>query len=134
MTAPQALRVLYVDDEPINLKLMRDVFALILGRPEQVDTVESGEAALERLPGGGYDVVIADQRMHGMSGTDLLARTRELWPGIGRMLLTGFPNDREVQAALRSGLAHAVVAKPWRPRDLEGVLAEVVARTRTTRT
>lgn len=44
-------RVLYVDDEPINLRLMRDVFTMVLKRPDQVVTAESGAQALRLLEG-----------------------------------------------------------------------------------
>lgn len=122
------LRVLYVDDEPVNLRLMRDVFTLVLKRPDQVVTAESGERALDLLERESFDVVVSDQRMNGMCGTALLARLREKFPGMGRVILTGWASDREVQEALKSGVAEAVIAKPWKPRELEGLLRDVLAR------
>lgn len=114
-----AWRVLYVDDESINLRLMRDMFRVVFGREGQVVTVDSGEDALAALEKEKFDVVVADQRMPTMPGTVLLARVRERWPEMGRIILTGYPTDREVQQALRSGVAQKVVPKPWRPADLE---------------
>lgn len=124
------LRVLYVDDEPLNLKLMKDVFTLVLKRPEQVVTAPSGREALEILACESFDALLSDQRMAGMSGTELLARARQRAPGLARLILTGYPHDVEVQEALRSGLAHAVVSKPWRPRELERVIHHVLSQPR----
>jgi CheY-like chemotaxis protein len=120
-----------VDDEPINLRLMRDVFNVVLKRPDQIVTVLSAEEAISLLAGQAvpFDLIISDQRMPGMSGTDLLARAREMAPASARMILTGFPSDKEVQQALRAGVAQAILAKPWRPRDLEGAIEEALSRT-----
>lgn len=117
-----AWRVLYVDDESINLRLMRDMFRVVFGREGQVVTVDSGEEALAALEGRSFDVVVADQRMPGMPGTVLLAQVRERWPEVGRIILTGYPTDREVQQALRTAVAQTVVPKPWRPADLEDAI------------
>lgn len=121
-----AWRVLYVDDESINLRLMRDMFRVVFGREGQVVTVESGEDALVALERGRFDVVVTDQRMPTMPGTVLLARARERWPEMGRIILTGYPTDWEVQEALRAGLVHQVVPKPWRPADLEEAIRRAV--------
>lgn len=125
---PGRIRVLYVDDEPINLRLMCDVFTLVLKRPDQVVTAESGEKALELLGGDAFDVIISDQRMPVMSGTTLLARAREQSPRCARLILTGYPTDVEVQAALHSGVAEAVLAKPWKPKELEGMIQTLLSR------
>ena len=121
-SADHAWRVLYVDDESINLRLMRDMFRLVFKREGQVVTVDSGEDAVAALEEGTFDVVVADQRMPGMSGTVLLARVRERWPAMGRIILTGYATDREVQQALRAGVAQLVVPKPWRPAELEDAI------------
>jgi CheY-like chemotaxis protein len=121
-----AWRVLYVDDESINLRLMRDMFRVVFGRDGQVKTVESGEEALIALQQGTFDVVVADQRMPGMSGTTLLAQVQERWPAVGRIILTGYATDREVQHALRTGVAQKVVPKPWKPADLEDAIRRAI--------
>jgi len=118
--------VLYVDDEAINLRLMRDIFRVVLKRDGQLVTVDSGEDALSALERDAFDVVVADQRMPDMAGTILLARVRERWPRIGRIVLTGYATDREVQQALRAGVAQVVVPKPWRVAELEAAIRRVL--------
>jgi CheY-like chemotaxis protein len=128
MEPERTIRVLYVDDEPLNLRLMQDVFRLVLKRPDQLTTVESGLEALNLLQSQPFDVVVSDQRMPGICGTALLARAKEISPRIARVILTGFPSDKEVQEALRYGVAEAVLPKPWKPRELEQTILEVLSR------
>jgi len=122
------MRILYVDDEDINLRVMRDVFALVLKRPGAVVTASNGDEALRLLRRETFDVVLSDQRMPGMSGTELLGRVREIAPATARMIVTGFTGDQEVREALRTGLAAAVVAKPWKPKELEGTIESILPK------
>jgi response regulator RpfG family c-di-GMP phosphodiesterase len=122
------LKILYVDDEPVNLRLMRDVFSMVLKRPDAVVTATNGDDALRLVRDGAFDVVISDQRMPGMCGTELLARVREVSPRCARLILTGYPSDEEVTEALRSGIAQAIVSKPWKAKELEGTIKTIVAR------
>ena len=67
-------RVLIVDDEPINLMMLAKVLE------DQVDvvTAKSGEEALAILGHGAFSLLITDQRMPGMSGIELLRKSRSL--------------------------------------------------------
>jgi serine/threonine-protein kinase len=122
--------VLYVDDEAINLRLMRDVFRMVLRRPDSVFTAASGQEALKMLESESYDVVISDQRMPGMLGTQLLERVRRVAPKAVRLLVTGYPGDVEIRNALESGAADAILTKPWKPKELETLIKNLVAERR----
>jgi response regulator RpfG family c-di-GMP phosphodiesterase len=128
MSDSERLRILYVDDEPVNLRLMRDVFALLLHRPDAVQTAATPEEALRLVESEVFDVVISDQRMPGMCGTDLLALVRERAPRSARMIVTGFPDDQAVCEALRSGVAEAIVTKPWKAQELAAIIRSLVSR------
>ena len=69
-----ALRILYADDVTQNLELVRMMLEPL---GHQVTTVESGEAALEVLDRGGFDLVLLDLRMPGLSGLDAAMRIRQ---------------------------------------------------------
>lgn len=118
------LCVLIVDDEPLNRELLRRV----LQREYAIEEAEDALHAVKLLEGRGEDIklVLCDQLMPGRSGTDLAAEVHERWPGIVFLLLTGFDDDPEVEAAQERGIVHGVVAKPWRgavlKERIQGVL------------
>ncbi len=121
------LRILYVDDEPTNLRLIQAVVQMVLKRPDEVVTTVSPEIALEMLESGAFDAVVSDQRMPLMSGTQLLAAVRERQPQATRVLLTGHAEDREVRQALDSGLAHLLLEKTQSPRDMYAAIVRAIA-------
>lgn len=104
-------RVMVVDDEPLNVDLLRRTLQ------RQFDVVEAASAdeALSWLQGNGGDiaVILCDQLMPGQSGTELAQVVRSRWPQIRFVLVTGVDESDEVIAAKRDGLVDDVVAKPW---------------------
>ena len=92
------LRILLVDDEPDILTTMEDLLRQHLGMPAEVATASSGQEAramVERGPP--FDAVIADERMPGMRGSELLAWLGEAHPGTLRVLMTAYA-ERVVRA------------------------------------
>ncbi len=122
-------RILVVDDDHANLRTFRIVFRA------EYDAVLalSGEEALDALAAGGIHVALVDYAMPGMNGLQLLARIQRAHPGVGRVMVTGYPDLPELAAAAASGLAAAVVMKPWDRDALQRTLDEQVrlARART---
>lgn len=80
--------VLYVDDGEAN----RLVFEAALPQYEVI-CCASGEEALPHLERGGVEVLVADQRMPGMSGMQLLERAAAVSPSTRRMILTAYDDD-----------------------------------------
>ena len=80
-------RMLVVDDEPDNLDLLYRTFR----RDFKVLRAESGVEALEVLSSEGeVAVIISDQRMPEMKGTEFLSKTVPDFPDTVRIILTGF--------------------------------------------
>jgi CheY-like chemotaxis protein len=102
-------RILVVDDDHANLRTFRIVFRA------EYDAVLalSGDEALDALAAGAVDVALVDYAMPGMNGLQLLARIQHAHPDVGRIMVTGYPDLPELSAAAESGLAAAVVMKPW---------------------
>ncbi len=107
--------LLVVDDEGEVLEALKRLF-----RREgcRVITAGSGSEALERLADERVGVVIADLRMPGLSGTELLARIRECYPEVQRIALSGYAHLESLSSAINEGAVHSFFPKPWDPEGL----------------
>ena len=83
---PQKHNILVVDDEPRIVELLRRE----LGRTYRVFTATSGAEALQIMEKESIVLVISDQKMPEMNGTELLKRIVEQSPDTVRILLTGY--------------------------------------------
>ena len=106
--------VLYVDDEPENLR----IFELGFRRDFSVLTAASGEQGLAVLARRPVAVVLSDQKMPGMTGVEFLARARELDPKTIRMLITAYGDAETLSSAINEGCVYRYIAKPWHPEEL----------------
>ncbi len=115
------LKLMVVDDEPDNLDLLYRTFR----RDFQVHKAESGPSALNVLEKEGeMAVIISDQRMPQMNGTEFLGRTVELFPDTIRILLTGYTDVEDLVEAINSGQVFKYITKPWNPAELKGVVQQ----------
>ena len=113
--------ILCVDDEHEILTALRRCFR---NEPYRIFTAASAEEAFARMEhGAGVDLVLADERMPGESGTELLRDVRDRYPGTARALLTGYPSEILVQKGLEAG-AEAFLYKPW----VDSLLRDTVRR------
>ncbi len=116
--------ILIVDDEPDVL------FSLtgLLRRDFQVFTAQSGAAAMEVMAEQDVHVIMTDQRMPSMTGTELMGRVRMEHPDAVRILFTGYADTRAVVDAINSGELYRYISKPWDPDDLIEVLREAAQK------
>ena len=111
--------MLVVDDEPDNLDLLYRTFR----RDFQVLKAESGVRALDVLAAEGeVAVIISDQRMPEMKGTEFLSRTVPQFPDTMRIILTGFTDVEDLVEAINSGQVYKYITKPWDPNELKVVV------------
>jgi signal transduction histidine kinase/CheY-like chemotaxis protein len=110
--------VLYVDDEPENLR----IFELTFRRDFAITTAESGEEGLEILSCQPIAVVLSDHRMPGMMGTEFLARVAELDPKTVRIMVTAYGDAETLENAINAGSIYRYIPKPWRPDDVRTTL------------
>jgi PAS domain S-box-containing protein len=108
------IRVLFVDDEEANLKAFKTTFR----RDMNVFLANSGPEALAILDKEEVHVIISDQRMPGMTGSEFLTIAKERYPKSIRMLLTGFADMEAVVAAVNRGGIYSYATKPWDSNDL----------------
>lgn len=110
----ERIRVLFVDDEENNLKAFRASFR----REMDVLVAPSGHEALKVLEKEPVHVIVSDQRMPGMSGSEFLAIARQRHPQAMRMLLTGYSDLEAVVKAVNEGGIYSYATKPWDENDL----------------
>lgn len=114
-----ARTVLVVDDETgITTALCR-----VLGREGYAVTVcNEPREALARLGAGAFDVIISDQRMPGMTGTELMKLVKARHPDVLRVLLTGEADVAMAIEAINHGEVYRLVTKPWNQAELKATL------------
>ena len=119
LAAPNPLRVLAVDDEPM---MTRAVVRMLKPSGHTVTVAASGEEALEKLAEQTFDVVVSDLGMGaGMNGWDLAAAVRTRWPNVRFMLATGWGAAIDPGEARANGV-EAVLSKPYQLADLTRAL------------
>jgi len=114
--------LLIVDDEVGILAALRRCLRREGFRILTATAPEEALALLEREP---VDVILSDQRMPGLSGTQLLAEARRRRPGVRGVLLTGW-SETVPEEALRGLGVRSVVPKPWDDAELKAVLRREV--------
>ncbi len=116
-------KLLVVDDEPDNLDLLYRTFH----RDYTVLKAESGPMALEILAcEENIAVIISDQRMPLMSGTELLSLTATQYPDIIRIILTGYTDIEDLVEAINTGKVFKYVTKPWNAEELKSVVRQAL--------
>ncbi len=108
-------RILVVDDETDILDSLRLTFE----DDYEVLTAVGGARGLEVLEKSEVAVMIVDQRMPGMSGTEFLVKAVPLAPKAIRIMLTGYTDMDALIAAVNSGQIYRYIAKPWEPEALK---------------
>ena len=101
--------VLYVDDEIDNLI----VFEASFEDDFSVTTAQSGRQALELIEQKAFPIVIADQRMPEMTGSELFEIMRHKFPFTKRLMLTGYADSKAMLDAINQGQVYYFIKKPW---------------------
>ena len=111
-------KILYVDDEPINLQLFKfnfqKDFELLLAR--------SGKEALDILSEEDVPVIITDLKMPGMNGIELINEIKKGHPEKTCMLLSAYDISEAIKMGLDETTIFNYIRKPWRRDDVVKVL------------
>ena len=117
------IKVLYVDDEVINLK----VFELAYQSKFDVLTAKNGEVALEVLEQHSeVDVIITDMKMPRMNGIEFINKAFPTHPDAKYYVLTGFGMNDKIQEAINSGKVVQHIQKPYQKRELERIIRKAM--------
>lgn len=114
--------LLVVDDEVDVTAALADLFR----REYHVVTASSADESLDILRKQEVAVIVADQRMPGMSGSELLAEASLIDSDTVRILMTGYADIDAVIQAVNEGKIFFYLTKPWRINEIESVIAKAV--------
>ncbi len=122
MSDPATL--LIADDDPglresLERTLTREGFRVILA--------SDGRGALERLQGGGIDLVVTDLKMPGLTGIEVLRAAKAIAPDVDVILLTAFGTVEEAVKAMKDG-AYDFLTKPFRREQLLKLISKALER------
>lgn len=115
----QAFKILFVDDEELNLLNFRMIFQ----DRYEIITALSGEEGLRAFQETeGIGLVVSDQRMPGISGIDMLSQIYDLDPDPIRVLLTAHSQVEYILDAINLGRIYQYILKPWDSSELSRVI------------
>ncbi len=106
--------ILLVDDEPNSLAVMKS----LLEEDYELLTAASGEEGIARFSNAAVDMVIADQRMPGMTGVEMLLALKRIRPDCIRIVLTAYADFDAVLVACNQGDVYRFILKPWNPEEM----------------
>ncbi len=109
-------RILLVDDEESILRSLR---RLLRRENYEVITAGSGPDALTAMEECPAELIVSDQRMPGMTGTELLGEVRSRWPDTIRVILSGYSEINAIIDAVNDGEIYKYITKPWNDEELK---------------
>ena len=117
--------LLLVDDEEniasaLTRLLRRDGYRIL--------RANSGKEGLDLLAQNEVGVIISDQRMPGMTGTEFLSKVKELYPDTVRIVLSGYTELNSVTDAINRGAIYKFLTKPWEDDLLRANVDEAFRR------
>lgn len=109
--------LLLLDDEE---NMLRSLTRLFRRDGYRVLTANSVGEAFDLLASNPVQVIVSDQRMPDMSGTEFLAKVSELYPDTVRMVLSGYTDLATITEAINRGAIYRFLTKPWDDDELRG--------------
>jgi len=113
-TRPERTLLLLDDEENVLRSLVR----LFRRDGYQILTANSVREAFDLLASNAVQVIVSDQRMPDMSGTEFLGRVRDLYPDTIRMVLSGYTDVATITEAINRGAIYRFLTKPWNDEEL----------------
>ena len=116
-------KVVYLDDEEINLLLFKEMFK----KDFDVFTTTFPEEALEFVKNNHVEFVFTDQRMPLMSGVEFLKEMEEMQISASpkKVMISGYAAEGEVGEAIRTNLIDRFIDKPWTYDGLKSAISTI---------
>ncbi|WP_131111111.1 EAL domain-containing protein [Sulfuricystis thermophila] len=113
--------LLLLDDEPNILNALR---RLLRREGYRILATTSPQEAFELLAQHRVQVIISDQRMPEMSGTEFLSRVKQIYPDTVRIVLSGYTDLQSITEAINRGAIYRFLVKPWDDEELRQQVRE----------
>ena len=131
----ETLRILVTDDEPgLRMAAERALRDFTIRVPEtdvdvnfRIETVETGEAALERISEAPPDLLLLDHKLPGISGLDVLDKINGHYPEMLSIMVTAYASIDTAVTATKRG-AYDFLAKPFTPMELRSTIKKAANR------
>lgn len=117
-------RILFVDDEALVLQGLRRMLRT-MHEEWEMEFIDSGPHALERMAQTAFDVVVSDMCMPGMNGAQLLNEVMKRHPKTVRIILSGHADQQLIMQCV--GSTHQYLAKPCEPEILKATIGRASA-------
>lgn len=117
-THQKPIKILYIDDEEINLQAFKSTFK----RDFKILLALSAKEAREILKEEEVDIIITDQRMPVETGLDFLASIMPYYHDPIRILLTAYTDIQVVTDAIQKGIIYHYLTKPWDEDYLRNII------------
>ncbi|NVD97874.1 EAL domain-containing protein [Massilia sp. BJB1822] len=131
LSSHRKLQLGEVDETPHTILLLDDEANIVraLGRALRSDGYKilaavNAEEAFRLLAVNEVQVVVSDQRMPDMSGTEFLSRVKDLYPDTIRIVLSGYADLESVIDAINRGAIYRFFTKPWDDEQLRACIRE----------
>ncbi|RMF60461.1 MAG: response regulator [Calditrichaeota bacterium] len=111
----EKIRVMFVDDEPNILRMVRRV---LRNEPWEMEFYNRAEDAWQAMQKNPPDILVTDHRMEGMTGTQLLARVKAAFPDVLRIIFSGYTEVSTLTEAINQGNIYKFIHKPIKEEDL----------------
>lgn len=113
--------ILFVDDEE---SILRSLQRTLRREPYRVLTAVGGEEGLAVLAREQVQLVVSDQRMPVMTGTQFLQRVGKVCPNAVRVILSGYAEPNIIVEAINNGGIYRFIGKPWDDDELRTTLRQ----------
>lgn len=107
--------ILYIDDEQNNL----NAFVAAFRRYYNILTAQSGKEGMAIMEKHPVQVIITDQKMPEMTGTQLLEAIVPIYPDVMRIILTGYSDMEALIRAINCCRIFRYITKPWNEKELK---------------
>ena len=117
------IQVLFLDDEESIIDGVQRLFAR---EPYAIFATTSPDKAREALAQGTIKVVVSDYRMPEISGVKFLREVKEKYPGIVKILFTGYTDFSAAEEAINVGEVYRFISKPWKTAELLSTIRQCI--------